>query len=204
MIQVQVDGQTLSTDVSALRTMGELIEFIKSTIDPDVMITSILFDGEPLSDQDWNAPLVVHRGRTLQISSGTKERYLADRLLSAEDIVGQVIGGFHQVADSYRLGYHGEGSQRLNTSTNDLLALLNWMGALLMIDPARYAAQQIEFKKLVDEIRGASEELLQHQLYAAWWPLAETVSSKLIPRLEAFKAFAGRLALTAQTPRAAA
>lgn len=203
MIQIEVDGKAMSADIGALRTMGELIEFIKTAIDPDVMLTSILFNGEPLSDADWNSPLAVHRGKTLQVLTGTKLGYLADRLGSSADIIAQVITSFLQVADSYRIGYQAEGNQRMTGATNDLLAVINWMGALLMIDQDRFAVDQAEFKRIIDDITLTCEEMLQQQLYSAWWPLADVISNKLIPRLESLKAFGARLASSLQPPRAA-
>lgn len=194
MIHVQVDGNPVHADVNAMRTMGDLIEFVKTTIDPDTMITSILFNGESLSELDWNTPLAQHRDRRLEVLTGTKQRYLAERFSAAQDIATQVITGFRQAADGYRVGNYAEGNQRLSSSVEDLLAFVNWLNAMLGLDEDRFASQYREFTSHVDVIREISEQLLQQQLYSAWWVLAEMITNKLIPELEAINQFTARLA----------
>ena len=55
MRAITVNGQDAGTRAEGLSNMGEVIELLKSMIDPEHMITSITLDGRELSDADWNA-----------------------------------------------------------------------------------------------------------------------------------------------------
>ena len=83
MIQVHIDGSPLQADIGAMNTMGDLIELVKATIDPDTIITSVEFNGQALSDGDWSMPLSAQRGRTLEIRTGTKRAYVYERITLA-------------------------------------------------------------------------------------------------------------------------
>ena len=126
MIQVQIDGAPLRADIAGMNNMGDLLELVKATIDPDSIITSIEFNGQTLEDGDWSLPLSAHRDRVLEIRTGAKSAYLAERIGLAPDIIGKIAEEFGLAGDSYRSGQLPNGNNQLTVAVDDLSAFVNW------------------------------------------------------------------------------
>lgn len=196
MITIMVDGQVLPADASSMRTMQDLVELIKATIDPDKIITSLTLEGAVLSDADWQGALTMHRGKTLEVSTGRKQEYLVGRLNSASDYLSRIIAGFEKAGESYRNGDSDGGNSALATSVDDLLAFINWYMALLSIDADRLVGPINEFNDHILGVQETCEQLLQQQMFQSWWALGETLRAKLEPKLAALQQFCQQTATT--------
>lgn len=192
MISVKVDNQDFITDIGELKTMGDLIELIKATIDPDCIITSLTLAGEPLKDSDWRVPLSVHGEGVLEVTTGDKNEYLSDRLATAENYLSQIIDEFARASELYRSGSVDEANTTLATAVDDLLAFVNWYLALLSVKPEQVASQIQEFDSQIREIKDVCEQLLQQQMFQSWVILGETLQSRLEPQLMKLKSFCER------------
>ena len=78
MISVTVDGAPFQADLSTLKTMGELVEFIKVQIYPDSVIVSILLDTQDLSEAEWRVTLASLGDKGLSVTTGSKKQVFAD------------------------------------------------------------------------------------------------------------------------------
>lgn len=198
MIQVQVDGNPLSTDIGGMSSLGDLLELVKSNIDPDTIITSVEFNGEALTESEWNLPLAAHRGRVLDIRTGTKKGYLFDRLASATDIVARIIAEFADAGDAYRKGFSPDGNAKLARAVDDLGAFVTWYDSLLGMSETDTSETRQEFLDLVNSLQKICEQIIQQQLFNSWWVLSETINTKLNPSLEEIRKLCERVASSAQ------
>ncbi|MFN8388680.1 MAG: hypothetical protein U0136_00145 [Bdellovibrionota bacterium] len=198
MINIQVDGSALQVDLGGIKTMGDLLELVKSSIDPDTMITAIEFNGQTLSDSDWTLPLNQQTGRTLEISTGTKRAYLSERFAASASILDEIIKEFAAAGDSYRSGSSPDGNAKLSQAVEDLGAFVNWYSSLLSMDPESYVQQTNAYNDQVDGLQKICEQILQQQLYNSWWVLAETIKTRLNPKLEEIRGLCTQLADTVQ------
>ncbi len=189
MITVQIDGSSMVTDVGEMKTLGDLVELVKTTIDPDAIITSMSFDKDGISERDWMLPLVAHNGRTLSVTTGSKSNFLDDRLRTAEFFLDQIMERFNNTANTYDKGTFDEANRMFAGALEDLSAFLEWYGSLLMVDEKRMAATTDAYAPHIEAISRTCEELHQHQLYNSWWVLSNTLRTKLKPELQNLRAF---------------
>lgn len=189
MIDVKVDGQAFAADVSSMSTMGDLIELIKASIDPDTIITQMILSGKPLSDADWRSPLNAHRDAILEIATGDKHAYLIERMGTAEHYLTQIVEEFTQSANGYREGKQEDANALLASSVDDLLAFVNWYLTLLSVEPVQMQREIETFNTHIQSIQEICQQLLQQQMFQSWWALGETITAKLIPELQSLKEF---------------
>lgn len=194
MIQVHVDGAPLSADFGGMNTMGDLLELVKASIDPDTIITAIELNGETLSESEWNLPLSAHRDRTLQIKTGTKREYLGERLLLSRDIVEQIVAEFADAGDAYRKGFSPDGNTKLSRAVDDLGAFVTWYDSILDMCGTEVQDGRKQFLAFVTSLQQVCESILQQQLFNSWWVLSETINKRLNPQLEEIKTLCTKIA----------
>lgn len=198
MLNININGSRLNADLSASRTMGDLIEAVKTRIDPDTIIIDISFNGQSLNDSDWNLPISQHNGKTLEICTGSRQNFMMQRLALSPEIAGQIINNFSDAALSYKNGLTLDGNQLLQTAVGDLDAFIRWYSSVLAMAPS--AEWKESFHKQVAELQKACEQIFQQQLYNSWWVLAETINNRLRPSLEEVKKLCERLATEVGAP----
>ncbi|MCB0323712.1 MAG: hypothetical protein KDD69_09075 [Bdellovibrionales bacterium] len=189
MISVKVDSQEFPADISSVSTMGDLIELVKASIDPDSIIVDMQLGGQSLSEADWRAPLNVHRNVLLEIKTGDKREYLLERLGVAEHYLAQIIDQFDTAGANYRDGHAESANTTLATAVDDLLAFVNWYLTLLSVEAVQLEPQIEEFNTHINAIQQICEQLLQQQMFQSWWALGETITARLTPQLQALKRF---------------
>lgn len=194
MITVQVDGASMLTDVQGMSTMAELIELIKASIDPDAIITSLTLSGSELTEADWQSPLASHRGRTLEVTTGSRHEYVSERLRVAGDFLTKISEEFRQAAALYQGSDWPGGNSAFAVAVDDLLAFVNWYDFVLQVEESSFVEERAEFQRNVEGIRQTCEKLLQQQLYNSWWALGDTIINTLVPQLNDFERFCERVA----------
>ena len=192
MISVLVDGQPFPGDISEVKTIANLIELVKLTIDPSSIITEMRLNEKSLSEVDWRSSLITLAGSTLEVNTGTKNDYVHDRLDQAEELVRQIITEFSEAGDKFRMGQAGPANQSFVGAVRDLNAFVSWYQTILSLAPEQLEKQVIEFTNHVISIQGVCEQLLQQQLYQSWWALGETVKDRLEPQLQELRDFCVR------------
>lgn len=183
MLNVLVDGQPLSTNVGAVRSMPDLIELIKASIDPDTIIASVSLNGQVLSEADWRAPLSVQGNGSLEVVTTTREQFVADRLQSSMDVVQHVILEFVKAREHFEGNDARDGNKALGTAIVDLKAFLDWYNSVLTMLPASFENERETYMNHVRTIAGTCEQILQQQLFQSWWALSQTLEGKLEPQL---------------------
>jgi hypothetical protein len=189
MITVKVDGQPFAADISQIRTMGELVELIKATIDPDTIITSLTFEGRSLSDTDWRLPLNAQKPSTLEVSTGDKSVYLAERLNAADSYLGNIIEGFSSAASLYNAKSVDDANRKFASTVEDLLAFVNWYASMLAMDDTKAQMREGEFDARIRQIKSICDSMLQQQMFHSWAILGDTLQNKLKPELERLREF---------------
>ena len=197
MMNVQIDGTPFQGNIADIKTMGDLLELIKASIDPDTMITVIEFNGEALTDADWNAPLNQQNGRVLDVRTGTKRAYVGERLAASAAILEQIENEFADAGNSYRGGFSPDGNSKLSHAVDDLGAFVQWYNGLLTMDEV-LENQRVEFMSKVDALQKICEQIVQQQLYNSWWVLAETINTRLNPKLQEMRGLCSEVAQTMQ------
>lgn len=186
MVQIQLDGKPLVLEQSAARTLGDLVELVKTNIDPDTIITSLLLEGNSLAESDWFTPLVQQHGKRLDVTTGTRREFLADRLSMANEFLSAVMQKFSDVERLYSSGLNLAGNSALSAALKDLHSYVNWYNGILELDPKLRDTVVVEFNSEISELKLICDQLFQHQLYNAWQGVSETIKSRLIPQLEKF------------------
>lgn len=192
MITVRLDGAPWQQNISGVRTMGELVEFVKSNIDPEKIITSLSINGQDLTDGDWRAPLSIQGENVLDVTTGSAESYVVDRLQIAVELVQEITEEFSRARESYQQGGSRDGNVGLNKAVSDLRAFLDWYYSVLSLIPGGNRVNLDGFRAEVGEVTKICEQLLQQQLYQSWWALGQTLQSKLEPKLGELKSFCER------------
>lgn len=187
MIRVLVNEQPMPIDLGSVKMMGELIELIKASIDPDALIMSITLNGEELTDGDWRSPLSTFSGRTLALTTASRDEFIATRLDVAALYIERIRSEFAGAKDSFKKGVSSEAHTSLSQAVQDLKAFTDWYGTIVAMLPTGKEGEVTNYKEQIKRITEVCEQLLQQQLYRAWWALAETIERKLDPELERLK-----------------
>ncbi len=187
MIQVIVDNNSLSTEFTNDRTMGELVEYIKSTIDPSSIIVSLTKDDIPLSDNDWKSNLSALTNSKLEIKTGAKSEFIKIRLEAVGNLVGNLIDRIQETSVLFQNGSIVEANKIFSSCLEDLNALISWLHSIISMDSEFYVTELKIFSGQVKDFRYVAGQLQQQQLFQSWWALGETLTTKLIPLLEAMK-----------------
>lgn len=186
-MQVAVDGRNFPFDAASIRTVSELVELIKASIDPDTIIADIVLQGRDLSASDWQTPLAAHGGATLEVRTSTRKSFLEDRLSAASGLLDRIIAQFAEVTGSLKKGDVRSGNTGLNQAVEDLKAFVQWYSTLLQMLPGTGGAELKQFEGTVGGLLEVCEQMLQQQLYRSWWAVAESIEKRLIPELQQIK-----------------
>jgi hypothetical protein len=187
-MQVTVDGKNFAFDSSTVRTVGELIELVKATIDPDLMVSSILLGEHDLSDSDWQVPLAVHGTAQLRVQTSSRQSFVEERLSLAGTLIDKIASQFESVSSLLKKGDVRSGNTALSGAVEDLRAFVTWYNTILQLLPTEQALVAQKFQTSVGGMLDVCEKMLQQQLYRAWWAVAETIETKLLPEIAQLKA----------------
>jgi hypothetical protein len=187
MVNVLVNGAPFSIDSRNVRTIGELVELVKATIDPDTIITSLSISGRQPSETDWRVPLVAHGGTTVEVSTGTKEEYLIERLALVEPYLESIEGQVTQARLHFRNQDLKAGNEFLAGGMKNLRAFIEWYGTLLELAPVSRVEERQNLIRQAQGLIQTCEQLLQQELRQMWSLLALTLESRLEPQLAEFR-----------------
>lgn len=193
MLRVKINGEQELADIGAINTMADLVELIKSNIDPDSIITSLTLEGRELSDADWRVPLSVQGDALLEVTTGSKEEYVSERLSHAGGYLEQIISQLQTSAAAYREGKNEDANNIFSQTMDDLKAFFNWYGAVLYVLAETAEEDVKDYGENIEPIVEISEEIVQHQLHQSWVLMADVIENKLITRLEKINDFCENL-----------
>jgi hypothetical protein len=187
MLQVMVDNTELDIEVSRLKTISELVEYIKSSIDPDTIILSLTKDNHPLSENDWVMPLQAFKESKVEIKTGSKESFINERLNMVDSISDELYDKVSEVSKLFRHGAEDEAHEPFAAVLNDLNAFVGWLYSVYMIEKEMFSDEIANFHEIVDEMKSACFDLQSYQMQQSWWNLGDILDLKILSLLERIK-----------------
>jgi hypothetical protein len=196
MVSVRINGEDAALKTDGLRNISEIIELIKSSIDPEHMITNILMDGNELDDNQWTASTSQYETAVIEVETGTPGEFVRSRLGVAWEVVRTVYNQFRDARKCFQSGNMTEGNRSLIQAVNTAKAFFEWYNSIVGLVPEdRKSEYNIDSQ--VTEITDVLKRLCQQQLYQSWWALGETVEKDLEPKLDKLEDHCRRYAVTA-------
>jgi len=183
MTSVRINGEDAPIQTQGLNSFGDMIELVKSTIDPDHMITGILVDGEELSDEDWSASPSRFSTSIIEVITGTPSDFVSSRIVESPKIVQACFLQFREARKLFQEGESKEANQLLGAAVNTFQAFFEWYSSLLDLMPEQQRAD-LDITEVVNEISAICKNICQQQLYQSWWALGETIQNELEPKLD--------------------
>ena len=199
MIRVRVNGNYTDVPMASVPRFTDLLEFIKSQIDPDHMITSLLLDGTELTDDQWNQNVATLIGDTLDVVTGHPESYVADRMQDASRVVRSCFYEFRAARKGFQDGDTVTGNKRLKVAVDTLKAFFEWYGTLVQL-VSETKRERLDISPQVLEISESCKKICQQQLYQSWWALGESLEKDLEPKLDKLEDACRRVARDVQAP----
>jgi hypothetical protein len=183
MIRVSVNGSYEQINLENVPRFTDLLELIKSQIDPEHMITSILLDGRDLSDEEWGQKVSELRGETLAVLTGHPDLYVSEKMQDASRVVRSCFFEFRDARKGFQDGDTIAGNKRLKVAVDTLKAFFDWYGTLVQLvsEPKR---PKLDITPQVSEITETCKKICQQQLYQSWWALGESLEKELEPKLD--------------------
>lgn len=163
--------------------MGELVELVKASIDPETMITEMRLNGSQLTEDDWRRNLSSIAESCIEMVTGNKKVYVLERVVQSPFFLRQVVDEFVSAKNSYRSGETTSASQIFKTAVNDLHAFMNWYLTLLSLEQGIDKGYIDQLTAHIEQVTRISERLVNAMLFNAWWAVAETLERDLEPEL---------------------
>ncbi len=183
MVALKINGEEAPVKTDTCSQLMEIIELIKTVIDPDHMITGILLNGEPLDDNDWNAPVSQLGTSIVEISTDLPDIFVGERLARASEIVKSCYYEFREARQQFQEGKSVEANRQLVAAVQALQAFFEWYGTLLELIPEE-RRKEYDITSCVQELSETCKGICQQQLYQSWWALGESIQQKLEPQLD--------------------
>lgn len=183
MVAVRINGEEAPVKSDGLPRLSDVVELIKSVIDPDHMITQLAIDGRDFSEEDWSASPSHYNTSIIEVQTGTPSDYVRDRMTKSPVIVRACRESFHAARLGFEEGKNQDANAELKDAVQALLAFCEWYGAILDLVPEE---RRLDFD-INDEMEDMVEvckKLCQQQLYQSWWALGESIKNELEPALD--------------------
>ena len=185
---IRINGKEVPINTSGLQKMTDLVELVKTIIDPEHMITVLLLNGRDLDDNEWTASLSQFEGATIEIETGKPEDYVFQRLPASPDILSNCFVTFRSARKDFQSGNMQEANKKLLSAVNTLREFFSWYGTLLeLLDESK--RKQFDISEQVKDITETCKGICQQQLYQSWWAIGETIEKELEPELDKLEDF---------------
>lgn len=191
MVTVKINGDETNLQCGASARFTEVVELVKSIIDPEHIITDIWIDGRDLNEGEWQGPIAQFGTSVVEIQTGRTDEYIKAKLSATPELVNDLYLLFRQARKLFQCGNSLQGNQALGTSVVTAKAFFEWYSSILQLVPAHERASY-DIEKEVLAIGEACKKICQQQLYQSWWALGETIEKELEPRLDKLETFCRR------------
>lgn len=183
MESIRINGQDWKAPMQDSLKMTELVELIKSSIDPSQIITGILLNGKDLEESDWNGYVSDYKTNVLEVETDTIENYIEDRIGLCPNIITQCYLQFRRARKLFQNGESFDANKKLVEAVKALKAFFDWYSTLLtLMTPAQ--KEKYDLKDHVSKIFETCKKICQQQLYQSWWALGELLEKELEPELD--------------------
>jgi len=174
--------------MTGLNTLGDVVEYVKAIIDPDLMITGMTLNGEGIAEDAWQAPLKQLEGMQFAVSTGHVQDYLTERFQNSAAFVEQIRAEFNRSRGLFADGVQEDANRELARAVEDLNAFVNWYDSLLnLVQEDEWKSHIGAFQSHVGDLAKTCDVLVKQQLEHSWWALGETMTSVLEPQLDSLQ-----------------
>lgn len=188
MVAVRINGDETNLQCGPSARFTELVELVKSIIDPDHIITDICVDGRDLSEGEWQGPVAQFGTAIVEVQTGRIDDYVRAKMASTPEIVNDLFLLFRQARKLFQSGSSFEGNQALGEAVRAAKAFFEWYSSMIQLVPA-HEQSAYDIEKQVVEIGETCKKICQQQLYQSWWALGETIEKDLEPKLDKLETF---------------
>lgn len=183
MKAIRINGQDSTINTAGIQKITDLVELVKTVIDPAHIITTLLIDGRELEEHEWTAPISQFDNSVIEIETGDPEEYVFKRIAAAPDIISNCFIGFRSARKDFQAGQMQSANRKLLSAVNTLREFFSWYATLLeLLDVSKRPAFDITTQ--VRELTETCKGICQQQLYQSWWAIGETLEKELEPQLD--------------------
>lgn len=183
MIAVRINGVESGLRTEGLVKFGDLIELVKTVIDPDHMIVEIEVNGAPISDDIWSGVLQSVMNSHFDFYTSTRSEYLREQVTKSPKAVQACYVQFRDARKTFQGGDAQGGNQRLGQATETMRSFFDWYSALLLLATDEQKIQ-MSLEPALSDILNCCKDICQLQLYKSWWALGEKIQNELEPQLD--------------------
>ncbi|MCB0318219.1 MAG: hypothetical protein KDD56_05640 [Bdellovibrionales bacterium] len=184
MVSILINGDESGISGEGLPKFADLVELIKSTIDPDHMITSILVNGKELADDDWMAPMSRFDNTSIvEIETGMPSTFVAERMGTAADIISNCYMQFRECRKLFQAGNMQAANEKLSAAVYTLKAFFDWYASMMALI-SQEEQQKYGITTEIGNIAEICKKIVEQQMYQSWWTLGETLKTSLEPELD--------------------
>lgn len=188
MLSVRINGQDSSINTGNVPKFGDLVELVKSYIDPEHMITGITLDGRDLEEVDWAKTLSQYGTAIVEFETGTPGEFVRGRLSIASGLLQAIYMQTRESRKCFQSGDMETGNRVLVSAVNDLKAFFEWYMSLMALLPLDQRTKY-DIAPHVESISSIAKRICQQQLYQSWWALSESLEKELEPALDKLEDF---------------
>lgn len=181
MIHVKINENELNIPSQGLNTLGELVEYVKSSIDPETIIVSLTKNDQPLSDLDWRNPLTSQVDMRLSFTTGSKSTFIKERFQLGADILSNFKDKIEICAQSFKQLRVHSANKEFGTFVSDLNAFVSWMHSIYLLDQEKYSDDISTYSNYVNQLEQICIALQNQQITSSWWALGDSLINKLLP-----------------------
>ena len=182
MIAIRINGSESPVRSEGMSRIADVIELIKSSIDPEHMITRLVSDGREFDETVWNASTNQFQTSVIEVETDTPETYIEERMKAAPDVVRYCLQSFADSRAAFEQGDSFEGNRILGEAVDTFNAFCQWYGSLTELVPVDLRPN-FSLNSNVEGIGEICKRICQQQLYQSWWALSETMKNELEPAL---------------------
>jgi len=183
MIAVRINGVESGLRTEGLGRVGDLIELVKTVIDPDHMIIEIEVNGAPISDDVWSGALQSVTNSHFDFYTSTRVDYLKEQVNKSSKAVQACYVQFRDARKTFQAGDTQGGNQRLMVATDTMKSFVDWYSVLLQLATEDQKVQ-MSLEPAISDILSSCKDICQLQLYKSWWALGEKIQNELEPQLD--------------------
>ncbi|RME58142.1 MAG: hypothetical protein D6780_07250 [Candidatus Dadabacteria bacterium] len=185
---IKVNGEVVDVKTEGLGRFSDLIELIKTMIDPEHMITSITIDGADVKEEDWQRSLsTFSETSVLEIETARPSEFVTSRMTLVPEIIKNCCEDFKEARENFEAGRSRKGNEMLIQAVQTLQVFIEWYSAILELVPIDQR-DEYDISEPINQLTETCKKLCQHQLYQSWWALSQTLGQDLEPKLSELEA----------------
>ena len=188
MIQVRINGEESMLKGDKLSKVSDLIELIKTSIDPEHMITEIKLDGKDLPENSWFSSVSSLGTSILEIDTDSPQNYVDDKIRQAPLALQTCYSQFRDARKSFQEGKSKLANQKLVKAVETLNIFFKWYSFIFALMNNNQKSK-FEINAYTEDILSTCKSICEQQLYQSWWAISESIEKQLEPKIDKLENF---------------